>query len=403
VEKEPDYQEMKGVGFLRFKTLSGAGIVLAASRHNRREIVAELGADSHIDSSRVHLNYVLHGPATARAVADTAKERLKAAGIFKLRKNCAYAIEIVYSLPAVFAGDVRGFFAACLDWSVLQFGGASNLLSFDVHMDEAVPHAHALILPLLGGRMRSSDMLGNRSTIASRQDSFHKDVAARFGLTRAPAALKGATKAALAKLVLQQMQRTDDPAMSSPAWQSIKEAIQADPAPFALTFGIEIVLTPKQGKSFVQIMTAATKPETQKTKALNPYRGFENEGRKHKPLCSVRGFAESVPIPAPIVDEYSRIRDDEIPVQNYDSDRGEFNYQAKRQDPKPSGFWIVGGVHVISKRSMPTLEQVQRILPGKTIATLDKNINGQQSESTHRPNVKRLTRWSSHHQGFTHE
>lgn len=383
---------MKGVGFLRFKTLSGAGIVLAASRHNRREIQEELGSESHIDSSRIHLNYTLHGPATARAVADTAKERITAAGIVKLRKNCAYAIEIVYSLPAVFSGDVRGFFAACLDWSVLQFGGASNLLSFDVHMDEAVPHAHALILPLLGGRMRASDMLGNRSTVASRQDSFHKDVAARFGLTRAPAALKGATKAALAKLVLQHMQRTDDAAMSSPAWQSIKEAIQADPAPFALTFGIEIVQTPKQGKSFVQIMTAATKPETQKTKALNLYRGFDNERQKHKPLCSVRGFAESVPIPAPIVDEYSRISEETIPVQNYDLERGEFNQQAKQPDREPSGFWVVGGLHVISKRSIPTLEQVQRILPGQTVATLDENEIGQCLETTNSPNVKRLTR-----------
>jgi Plasmid recombination enzyme len=367
VEKEPDYQEMKGVGFLKFKTLSGAGIVLVASRHNRREIVAELGADSHIDASRVHLNYVLHGPATARAVADAAKERMNAAGIVKLRKNCAYAIEIVYSLPAGFAGDVRGFFAACLDWCILQFGGVSNLLSFDVHMDEAVPHAHALILPLLGGRMRASDMLGNRSIIASRQDSFHKDVAARFGLNRAPAALKGTAKAALAKLVEQHMQRTDDAALSSRAWQSIKEAIQADPVPFALTFGIEISQIPKQGKSFVQIMTAATKPETQKTTALNPYRGFENEGQKHKPLCSVRGFAETVPIPAPIVDVYSRVSEDSIPVQNYDSDLGEFAQPVQSDKQTTAGYWLINGAIIVSKKVASTLDKAQAAFPSAII------------------------------------
>jgi Plasmid recombination enzyme len=397
VVKKPSRKKMSGVGFLRFKTLSGAGIVLAASKHNRREIAAELGVDSHIDSSRVQLNYSLHGPTTSRAVADHAKALIAAAGITKLRKNCAYAIEIVFSLPFGFSGDRRGFFDACMDWSVLQFGGVENLLSFDVHMDEAKPHAHALILPLLCGRMRASDMLGNRSTIASRQDSFHKDVAARFGLTRAPAALKGATKAALAKLVLQHMQRAGDAAITSPAWQNIKEAIESDPIPFALTFGIEIAQTPKQGKSFVQIMTAATKPETQKTKTSNPYRGFEKQAQKHKPLCSVRGSAETVPIPAPIDDEYSRTNEDQTPVQNYDSDRGEFHQQAKEPDRKDSGFWVIGGVTIVSKRSMPTIEAVKRIFPNQTVTTLDDSENSNflsdQSESAHRPNAKRLTRW----------
>jgi hypothetical protein len=361
---------MKGVGFLRFKTLSGAGIVLAASRHNRREIAAELGADSHIDSNRIHLNYTLHGPATARAVADVAKARIADAGVVKLRKNCAYAIEIIYSLPAGFSGDVRGFFAACLDWSVLQFGGVSNLLSFDVHMDESAPHAHALILPLLDGRMRASDMLGNRSTIASRQDSFHKDVAARFGLTRAPTALKGASKAALAKLVIQHMQRTSDASMTSPAWQSIKEAIQADPVPFALTFGIELAQPSKQGKSFVKIMTKATKPEPQKVKPLNPYRGFEKQAQKHKPLCSVRGFAENVPIQSQKVDDYTRTNEDVQPSENYDSDLGEFVQPVQKPNLKPSGYWLINHTIVISQKVAPTLEEAQSAFPGGDVREL---------------------------------
>jgi Plasmid recombination enzyme len=386
---------MSATGFMKFKTLSGSGIVLAASKHNRREIAAEMGVDSHIHANRVYLNYTLFGPANSRAVADRAKALIAAAGVTKLRKNCAHAIEIVFSLPVGFAGDCRGFFAACMDWSVLQFGGVSNLLSFDVHMDEAVPHAHALILPLLGGRMRASDMLGNRSTIASRQDSFHKDVAARFGLTRAPAALKGATKASFAKLVIEHIQRTSDAATTSAAWQNIKEAIQNDPTPFALTYGIEIAQPPKQGKSFVQIMTAATKLETQKIKALNPYRSFEKQAQKHKPLCSVRGFAESALIPALVVDEYSRISEDTIPVQNYDSDRGEFKQLVKQPELKSAGFWVVGDSIVVSKRSMPDLEQAQKVFKGQSVASLDETENVQPSESTHTRNVKRITRWGS--------
>jgi hypothetical protein len=98
---------------------------------------------------------------------------------------------------------------------------------------------------------------------------------------------------------------------------------------------------------------------------------------------------------AVMTDEYSRVIEDSIPVQNYDSDRGEFNQQAKQPDRESSGFWLIGDSIVVSKSSMPTLEHAQRVFKGQTITTLDKNENGQQSESTHTPNINRLTRWGS--------
>jgi hypothetical protein len=61
--------------------------------------------------------------------------------------------------------------------------------------------------------------------------------------------------------------------------------------------------------------------------------------------------------------EYTRINENHISIQNYDSDRGKFNEPTKRLNRENLGFRITGDETVISKRSMPKLEQVRRILP----------------------------------------
>jgi hypothetical protein len=375
--------------------LTGAGKLLEAGRHNKREIQAELGAKSHIDAGRSHLNYSLAGPDTAKEISELAKRLMADAGISTVRKDCVRAIEFLFSLPVGFSGDQRGFFIACLSWCASRFGSTSNILSFEVHNDEPNPHGHCLLLPLLNGKMKGSDMVGGRKALAGHQESFHQEVGVRFGLRRAPKQLRSNQKAELSRLVIDHMKRTNDAAMISPVWQSIRAAIESNPAPFAQAYGITIESKPKKGKTFVQIMTAPTKPESSKRVISNPI-GFDKVASQKEQTLSCVGFGISTAsIPAPIVDEYSRISEDEIPVQNYDSDRGEFNQQAKQPDREPSGFWQIGDSIVVSKRSMPDLEQAQRVFNGQTVTTLDESENGQLSELTPRPNVKRVTRWGS--------
>jgi hypothetical protein len=97
------------------QTLSGNGKLLAAARHNKREIQKELGAAGHIDATKMHLNYALLGDATPEAVAAKAKSILQSLGITKLRKNAVSAIEIVFSLPVHAQIDHRAYFADCRD------------------------------------------------------------------------------------------------------------------------------------------------------------------------------------------------------------------------------------------------------------------------------------------------
>ena len=169
---------MSAAAFLRVKKLKGGGIVLAAARHNLREIQAELGAGGTIDPTRMHMNVVVHGPGNAADVAALAKARMQAAGVGKLRKDAVQAIELVFSLPPCTGVDTRHYFADCLAWAGARFG-ADNILSAVAHHDEAAPHMHVLLLPLVGNKMAGSELVGNRRTLTDMQAAFHSAVASR--------------------------------------------------------------------------------------------------------------------------------------------------------------------------------------------------------------------------------
>ena len=154
---------MSGGAFLRIKKLKGGGIITVAARHNRRVIQAEMGATGSIDPTRSHLNETLAGPSTAADVGQLAKDLMTAAGVTRLRKDAVMALEIVFSLPPGHAIDDRAYFNDCAVWAVVYFGGMT--LSVDIHRDEAAPHCHVLMLPLVGGRMDGGRLVGNKQKL----------------------------------------------------------------------------------------------------------------------------------------------------------------------------------------------------------------------------------------------
>ena len=250
---------MSGAGFLWLEKLTGNGIIRKAAKHNKREIQAEFGASGSIDSARSRLNYSLVGPATAGDVGQLAKDLMTAAGVVKTRKNGVLGIEVIFSLPPGHLVDDRAYFQACADWAGRYFGGADNILSFDVHHDEAQLHAHAVILPLLNGRMDASSMVGNTQKLLAMQDQFHTEVAQLYGLQKPSAKLSGTAKRLAAQKVLQAMRNTGDSALKSAAWASIRSAITNDPGPFLLTYGLEPDAPIRKMKTMAQIFTSTGK------------------------------------------------------------------------------------------------------------------------------------------------
>ena len=114
---------------------------------------------------------------------------MKAAGVGKTRKDAVMGIECVFSLPPDHSLDEVAYFTDCTAWAGSYFAGA-EILSADIHRDEAAPHRHALILPLVDGRMVGSDLFGGKPKLAFMTKHFHENVASRYGLGRAPKRLR---------------------------------------------------------------------------------------------------------------------------------------------------------------------------------------------------------------------
>lgn len=257
--------------FLRIKSLnvktmrgvsSPTSVIRVAAMHNLREIAAEfgIGADSHIDPSRVKLNYRLRGPETAAGVAELAQVLLDGAGIKSLRKDAAMALEVIFSLPQGGAIDHRAFFAEAVTWADAFFN--APILSAAVHLDEAAPHCHLLVLPLVDGRMNGGKLAGGPLKIRLMQADFNDKVGKRYGLAQqAPrknhsaATRQQAMDAAFAMLEA-------NSGLNGAVLCALLKPHAKNPEPLLLALGIAMPAPVKaKGKSFAAIMTAPCKPE----------------------------------------------------------------------------------------------------------------------------------------------
>lgn len=229
--------------------MTGKNIILEALKHNKRTLQAERGANGNIEVSKSHLNYSLTSIDTPEAINRQAKILITTAGIDKLRSNQVMGVEVVFSLPIDrHAQDTRHFFNDCFEWVKLSFAG--ELLSFDIHLDESAPHAHAVILPLVDGKMQGSSIIGNKGNLLRIINKFHIDVARRHGLSRNETKrLSKAEKHNLSKQVLTQLKT--DVVMKSSIYPCVRDLIAKDPLPFAQILSIKPIGKNAGNKSFV--------------------------------------------------------------------------------------------------------------------------------------------------------
>lgn len=334
---------MSAAAFLRFKKLKGAAIIRAAARHNRRDIQAELGADSHIYPERTHLNQTLQGAATSDDVAKLAKDLMRGAGIGKLRKDAVLGIEAVFSLPIGAEIDDTAYFTDCATWAGVYFGGAQNILSVDIHRDEAAPHCHILILPIdSNNRMNGGRMLALK-TYPEWQTIFYKEVAARYGLRKPLTRLSGESKQTAVKAVIQKLREGADAALNSKVWATIREAIESNPAPFLMALGLVIDKPKKPLKTMAAIFTGKGKGGNKQND--NGLKSIDfAPPKKHRSLCSV-DFAQKQSIEkVKESDELEtvRVRESENDPAYFNPETGEFMEAPKqtRSNREAADGWV---------------------------------------------------------------
>lgn len=245
-----------GSAYLALKKLKGRDAILRACRHNLREIQAELGADSHIDASRTHLNQRIAGPASAQQVAALASDMLQGEGLDALRRDAVQGIEVVISLPVGALLDHAPFFQHALGWLQQQF--AAPVLSAVQHQDEAAPHLHIIVLPLVSGKMCGSKLVGNKVRLTALQQDFYLQVAAAYGLARpvSKKRLPARQRQRLAGDIIASLSANPQQLADASVRQMLHGLLVDDPAPLATALGLDTHIPAAQKmQGFVDIMT----------------------------------------------------------------------------------------------------------------------------------------------------
>jgi len=240
----------------------------AAFRHNKREIQKELGANSHIDASKVRLNYSL---IKTKPTTDLLQEMHDSIELYeeatgkRIRRDAVLALEAVFSVPVGrvdFDFDIKGFFTDCLAWLKQQMPSAI-VMTADVHLDEANPHMHVILSCVTPTKLIGSLLKGNREKYHERNDDFFHQVASHYGLSLPPTKLYKSDREKLAKVSISHIESTCDPMTKSPHYSLIRSMIQQNPVPFATNLGIPIQTTAKKMRTVVQIMTSKGKGSQQ--------------------------------------------------------------------------------------------------------------------------------------------
>lgn len=222
---------MSASHLIRLGRINGKNGILNAMKHNKRTLQLERGASANIDPTKTPLNYCLTAESTPEDIATHAKVKMVQAGIDNPRKNGVMAVEVLFSLPIRWHNeDSKPFFKDCYEWVKASLGG--ELLSFDVHLDEAAPHAHAVILPLVDGKMRGSDMIGGIGNLNRLIGLFYSNVATYYGFAQnSKRRLSKSEKNKLESEVLAALK--SDPVMKSVTWPITRDLIKKDPLLYA--------------------------------------------------------------------------------------------------------------------------------------------------------------------------
>lgn len=263
--------------------------LLSAARHNLREIQAELGARGHIDPRRMTDNVTLAGPATAAQVQALANELLALVDTTKLKRDHVQAVEVVFSLPPGTPIEPLAYFSKCVEW--LRVAVPLPVLLAVVHMDEAAPHTHVLLLPVKDGKHVGGRLIDLEAAKRLRESFFQK-VAGPAGLKRSGAKVRGQVKQWAIAAVLARCDVMGLPAAMGPLWEGYRRAIEHEPTPQMLALGIDVnTIRPVDEKAIALHATAIALP----SKAI----ALQNEGGKTEEQSCVALLPPATPASAP--------------------------------------------------------------------------------------------------------
>ncbi len=221
--------------FLRLGRINNKcnGGLLGAIKHNKRELPTPM----QVNSTKTHLNYAINSPQTAEDVVSRAETSMAKVGILKTRKNQVLAVEIIFSLPISWHNkNYKKYFEDCYIWTDKTF--QVEILSFDVHLDESASHAHAILLPIINGKLRGSDLIGGVGNLRRLAKLFETEVASRYYSNNGSFIIyKQAEKKIIANMVLKKLKK--DVVRKSEIWTWVYSTIMREPIECAQLLGLK--------------------------------------------------------------------------------------------------------------------------------------------------------------------
>lgn len=169
---------------IRIEKVNNGGTLTVYDKHNHRTNPNE--NLNHVDLTKTYLNHDLVNPnniALSTLVYNRIDEvsRLTGANIRK-RKDAVIGLSVLLSYThedyCLKTGEkqftTEEWEQASLKWLQDTFGG-SNVVSAMVHLDEASPHIHAVVVPITeDNRLCAKDFTGGRAAMVTLQRSYAK-------------------------------------------------------------------------------------------------------------------------------------------------------------------------------------------------------------------------------------
>lgn len=161
----------------------------AMLNHNTREELSE-----NVDKTLVHLNRFLIGPKTTAEIKSCLKTRwqeLELAAKRKTRSDAVGSIEVMLSASPDFFDAEKysppgpkfdGWVQANIDFLVAEYG-RENVISVILHLDEKTPHFHAVVVPVVDGKLNAKAKVGNMVAMSQYQSRYALAMT-KFGLER---------------------------------------------------------------------------------------------------------------------------------------------------------------------------------------------------------------------------
>lgn len=174
--------------FMRMEKIKSLASLSRKQAHNLRE-----GFVPNADTSRSFMNEELI-PSDGKSFTEAYKQKIKESDYYKkhkVRKDAVRGIEVMLSYSNQKGEDMSKmnldeWKKANVEWLQETFG-KENVVSATLHMDEATPHIHAIIIPMVNERLNASHYMKGMKDGEKIMTHWQTDYAKKmekFGLER---------------------------------------------------------------------------------------------------------------------------------------------------------------------------------------------------------------------------